>query len=149
MDSPISIELTQREGYRFEVAFQSAGVAPLATDAPRPLGEESGPNSEELLLAAVANCLAASLLFSLRKYGNEPGPIEAVAAATLVRNEQGRSRVGSIDVRIRLGVAASTMRLLDRAVDQFEDHCVVTQSVRAAIPVRVRLQDIHGVVLKA
>ena len=149
MDSPISIELTRREGYRFEVVFQSAGAAPLSTDAPRPLGKESGPNSEELLLAAVANCLAASLLFSLRKYGNEPGPIQAFATATLVRNDEGRPRIGAMDVRIRLGAAASTLRLLDRAIDQFEDHCVVTQSVRAGIPVRVRVEDSHGIVLKA
>lgn len=149
MGNPISIDLTQREGYRFEVVFQSAGAAPLWTDAPRPLGEESGPNSEELLLAAVANCLAASLLFALRKYGNEPGPIEAVATATLVRNDEGRARIGAMDVWLKLGVAATTMRLLQRAVDQFEDHCVVTQSVRTGIPVRVRVEDSDGIVLKA
>ena len=149
MDSPINIDLAQREGYRFEVVFRSAGAAPLCTDAPRPLGEESGPSSEELLLAAVANCLASSLLFSLRKYGNEPGPVEAFATATRVRNDEGRPRIGAMDVRIRLGAAAPAMRLLDRAVDQFEDHCVVTQSVRAAIPVRVRVEDSDGTVLKA
>jgi organic hydroperoxide reductase OsmC/OhrA len=149
MDRPINIDLTQRDGYRFEVVFQSAGAAPLATDAPRPVGEESGPNSEELLLAAVANCLASSLLFSLRKYGNEPGPIEAFATATLVRNQEGLPRIGGIGVRIKLGAAASSMRLLDRAVDQFEDHCVVTESVRTGIPVLVRVEDRHGIVLKA
>ncbi len=134
MDSPISNDLTQREGDRFEVVFQSASAAPISTDAPRPLGEESGPNSEELLLAAVANCLASSLLFSLRKYGNEPGPIEAFAPATLVRNDEGRPRIGEMDVRIRLAAAASTLRPLPPAIDQFAGPCVGTQNLLAGSP---------------
>lgn len=35
-----------------------------------------------------------------------------------------------------LGAPAATIRFLDRALAQFEDFCVVTQSVRAAIPAR-------------
>ena len=37
--------------------------------------------------------------------------------------------------------------MLERALAQFEDFCVVTQSVRAAFPVDVRVLDSAGTVL--
>ena len=75
--------------------------------------------------------------------------MRTTADATLSRNPQGRLRVASIQVAIHLGVAASTLRQLDRALAQFEDFCVVTQSVRAAIPVEVRVLDDSGALLTA
>jgi organic hydroperoxide reductase OsmC/OhrA len=143
-----TIELHQQADYRFEVGFQSAHAAALTTDAAPPLGAASGPNSEELLLAAVGNCLSASLLFSLRKFKNEPGPMHTRAQATLVRNPQGRLRVGGIEVEIKLGVPAAGLKMLDRSLAQFEDFCVVTQSVRAGIPVEVRVVDSEGQLLQ-
>ena len=74
-------------------------------------------------------------------------PIRTAAAATLSRNAAGRLRVSGIEVDICLGVAASAIRQLDRALVQYEDFCVVTQSVRAAIPVVVRVHDSSGAVL--
>ena len=56
-------------------------------------------------------------------------------------------RIGSIAVDLRLGVAASTISSLDRILAQFEDFCVVTQSVRSAIPVAVRVMDVDGTLL--
>lgn len=100
-----------------------------------------------MLVAAVANCLSASLLFSLNNFKNEPVPMRTVGKARLVRNEQGRLRVGGIEVEIVLGVPASELRFLDRALAQFEDFCVVTQSLRAAIPVTVRVIDGAGALL--
>ena len=55
--------------------------------------------------------------------------------------------MGSIQVEIRLGVPAGGLRQLDRALAQIEDFCVVTQSVRTAIHVGVRILDRDGVVL--
>ena len=108
---------------------------------------EGGPDSEKLLVVAVANCLSASLLFSLREFKNEPVPMQATASAQLARNEHARLRMGGRQMGIRLGVPAGAPRHLDRAIAQFEDFCAVTQSVRAAIPVGVRILDCDGVVL--
>jgi organic hydroperoxide reductase OsmC/OhrA len=138
------VDLTLDGGYRFRVEFAGAT---LTTDATPPLGEGRGPDSEMLLAAAVANCLAASLAFSLRKFRNAEVPIRARAEAQVGPDASGRPRVQRIDVEIRLGVPASTLRLLERALAQYEDHCVVTQSVRAAIPVTVRVVDADGRVL--
>ncbi len=144
MEPIAPVGLALEGGLRFRVDFGSAVVT---TDAPPPLGAGLGPDSEQLLMAAVANCLAGSLAFSLRKYRNPELPIHAQAEAQVGPDAQGRLRVRGIDVELRLGVPAAGLRLLERALAQYENHCVVTQSVRAAIPVAVRVVDGDGVVL--
>ena len=148
MDSTFTIELVQQADYRFEVHFDNPAVPLLTTDEAPPLGGNAGPNPARLLTVAVANCLSASLLFALRKFKNNPGPLRASATTSLVRSEQNRLRVGRIQVDIHLGVAATELKLLERALAQFEDFCVVTQSVRAAFPVDVRVLDSEGTVHK-
>jgi organic hydroperoxide reductase OsmC/OhrA len=143
-DADFTVELVQQSGYRFEVHFDNPAVPVLLTDEAPPLGDDAGPNPSRLLAVSVANCLAASLLFSLRKFGNEPGPLRARATARLMRNEARRLRVAGIAVELHLGVAAGELKRLDRALAQFEDFCIVTQSVRAAFPVDVRVFDRTG-----
>lgn len=146
-ESQFTIELSQQADYRFETRFDRAGVPPLISDEPPPLGADAGPNPDRLLVAAIANCLCASLLFALRKFKNEPGPMHARGTATVLRNEHKRLRIGRVDVEVRLGVAAAELKQLERALAQFEDFCTVTQSVRAAFPVGVRVLDSAGVLL--
>ena len=143
----ITVTLVLQSDYRFEVDFDMPGVPTIVTDSTAPLGQGAGPDAEKLLLPAVANCLSASLLFSLRKFKNDTVTMRTTAGAELVRNEQGRLRVGSIQVQIQLGAAADGLKHLDRSIAQFEDYCVVTQSVRTAIPVGVRILDSDGLVL--
>jgi organic hydroperoxide reductase OsmC/OhrA len=138
------IELRQQEDYRFTVRFDQTDLPALVTDEPPPLGTGAGPNPARLLGVSVANCLAASLLFSLRKFGNEPGPLRAVATVALARNAQGRLRIPRIDVDLHLGVAWNSLKHADRALAQFEDFCVVTQSVRGGIEVGVSVVDSEG-----
>jgi len=140
-ESRFAIELTQQTDYRFEVRFDNPAVPPLLTDEPAPLGSDAGPNPARLLATAVASCLAASLLFAMRKFKNEPGPIRALTTVSMTRNAQHRLRIGRIAVDLHLGVSAAELRMLDRILAQFEDFCIVTQSVRAAIPVDVRVLD--------
>jgi organic hydroperoxide reductase OsmC/OhrA len=149
MDDGFEISLDQQADFRFSVRFDGTDSPPLITDEPPPLGGGSGPNPSRLLAAAVANCLAASLLFALRKFKNDPGHIRADARVAMTRNEQNRLRVGRIGVDLRIGVNADRIVQLDRILAQFEDFCVVTQSVRSAIPVDVRVFDAAGSLLKA
>jgi organic hydroperoxide reductase OsmC/OhrA len=148
-ESEFTIELVQQADYRFEVHFDNPTLPVLVTDEPAPLGGDTGPNPSRLLGTSVANCLAASLLFALRKFKNRPEPLRAAATVELVRNEHKRLRVGRIGVDLHLGVAAAQLQSLDRALSQFEEFCIVTQSVRAGIPVDVRVIDRDGRVLAA
>lgn len=148
-ENQFTIELRQQADYRFETRFDNPAVPMLVTDEPRPLGADAGPNPSRLLTVAVANCLSASLLFAMRKFKYEPGPLRTVATTTLGRNEQQRWRIQGIAVDIHLGQAADEFALLDRVLGQFEEFCVVTQSVRSAIPVTVRVVDKRGTVVKS
>ena len=102
-----TLTLTQESDYVFRIEFDGTTIPPLHTDESAPLGGDSGPNPSRMLVAAVANCLSASLLFSLRKYKNNPGSIVTRAKARLERNEKNRLRVAHIDVAIELPEAAA------------------------------------------
>ena len=136
-----TLKLKRQQGYRFNVEFDLAGVPDLQLDEPAPLGAGEGPNASRLLAAAVANCLSASLLFCLGKFKQEPGEVVADVKGRMTRNEKGRLRVGGFDVDIRLG---ETVERLEHCTEQFEDFCVVTDSVRHGIPVNVRVMDAAG-----
>lgn len=143
-ESTTTIELRQLADYRFEASFGASGVPALVTDEPAPLGGDAGPSPDHLLGTAVANCLASSLLFALRKFKNQPEPIRAVAVVEKARNAEKRMRISRIGVDLHLGAPSAGMQMLERALAQFEDFCVVTQSVRAAIAVDVRVFDADG-----
>lgn len=146
-DSGFRIELIQQSDYRFEAHFDDPHIPVLLTDEQAPLGGNAGPSPVRLLAVAVANCLAASLLFAMRKFRNDPGPLRAVATVQVMRNPEKRLRVGRIAVDLHLGTDASAISLLDRILGQFEEFCVVTQSVRLAFPVDVRVLDNRETVL--
>lgn len=144
VDETIELSLQQLDDYEFRIRFDGTALADLATDEAAPLGHNAGPNPARLLLAATANCLAASLLFALRKFRNAPAPLRAKARARIARNAQGRWRVAGMEVDLQLADAAASLDHLDRALAQFEDFCIVTESVRAGVPVAVRVRDGEG-----
>ena len=151
MSDEQSLELTleQIDDYEFRVRFDGSSLAPLSTDEPPPLGHDAGPNPSRLLVAAVANCLSASLLFSLRKFKNDPAKLSAHARATLGRNASGRWRIDRIAVELNVASAAASLQHLQRILAQFEDFCVVTESVRHGIAVDVSVRDGTGALLHA
>ncbi len=138
------LSLEQVDDYEFRVRFDDTDVPDLLTDESPPLGGGAGPNPSRLLAAAVANCLAASLLFALRKFKNEPGRLRATAKAVMARNEDRRWRVERVQVDLHLSQAADDFEHLDRILGQFEDFCIVTQSVREGVEVDVHVHDGEG-----
>jgi uncharacterized OsmC-like protein len=142
-----SVRLTQAQDYQFDVDFGTPGPL-LRADEPAPLGQGAGPSPEQLLAAAVGNCLSASLLFALRKFKQAPEPLGCVMQAEVGRNAEGRVRVLGLTARLTLGVPAAALEHLDRVLGSFEAYCTVTQSVSPAIPVTVEVFDSLGVRLK-
>lgn len=69
--------------------------------------------------------------------------------ATRERNAAGRWRIPRAEVTIHLPGAADDYRNLDRILAQFEEFCVVTQSVREGIDVTTRIEDGNGLRLRA
>jgi uncharacterized OsmC-like protein len=140
----IRLHLEQDTAYGFRIRFEDAAIPELLSDEPAPLGEGRGPNPSALLLASVANCLGASLLFALRKFKNAPGPIRVEIGADKARNEAGRWRIPKARVRILLADRAASFEHFERILGQFEQFCIVTQSVREGIEVDVSVVDADG-----
>jgi uncharacterized OsmC-like protein len=141
------VRLEQQEDFHFAVRF-GEGVPLLHADEQPPLGKGAGPSPDQLLAAAVGNCMSASLLFALRKFKQAPEPMRAEVEAIQGRNADNRLRIQRIAVRITLGVPAASLQHLDRALSQFEQFCTVGESVRQGIPVDVEVYDSAGTRLK-
>ena len=149
MSDAASVTITRQDKYRFLVDFGgSADIAQMQADEPVPLGDGAGPSPSQLLAAAVANCLCASLVFAHGKFHEDPGRLMATATCEFGRNENHRRRVTGMNIAITLGVAPEQLRHLDRALAQFEDFCTVSQSVRSGIPFTVSVRGPDGRVLK-
>lgn len=152
MSDPVatfSLTVEQVEGFEFRVRFDKEQYAELRMDEPAPLGGDTAPNPARILAAAIANCLAASLLFCMKRGGHAPQAMRAEAQVSLVRNEQKRLRVGRIDVKLAPTMAPggdleAMQAALQKCLPTFEDFCVVTQSVRGGLDVRVEVAPVAG-----
>ncbi len=142
-----TVHLVQRQDYQFDMQFGGKTLGWVA-DEPEPLGQGVGPSPVQLLAAAVGNCLSDSLLFALRKFKQAPEPIRCEVSADVGRNAENRLRILSMQATLTLGVPAASLQHLDRVLEQFEGFCTVTQSVRAGIPVDVRVFDSTGAQLQ-
>lgn len=147
MSETVSVTITQKNNYQFLVDF-GAAIPDLLVDEPAPMGEGMGPEPAQMLLTAAANCLSASLLFSLKKYGQDAGGITTTATCTMGRNAGNRLRVTHIDVAIQFAQDAGSIAHLDRVLGQFEEFCTVSQSIQAGVPIKVGVTDGNGVRLK-
>lgn len=146
-EKTITVELRQRSNYQFDIEF-SEGMPQLMSDEPAPLGEGKGPSPVQMLAASVGNCLSDSLFFALAKFMQKPEPIHTTVNALVGRNAEGRMRVLNIEAKMHLGVEARKLEHLDRALEQFQEFCTVTQSVGQAIPIHIRVMDATGLILK-
>jgi uncharacterized OsmC-like protein len=143
-NNAFKVRLELLEDYVFKIDFGEFGY--ILSDEPAPLGSGEGPNPSRLLAAAVANCLCASLLFALRKKKQQPAAISAEVEGRIDRVD-GRWRITSLDVLLDLDTATLEPDALAAAMAQFEDFCIVTQSIRQGIPVAVSVRDQQGALL--
>jgi organic hydroperoxide reductase OsmC/OhrA len=147
MSDEVSVTVTRQDKYRFLIDF-GPGITQAVADEPAPLGDGAGPSPSQLLAAAIANCLSASLLFAHGKFKEDPGALTTTAVCEVRRNEKSRLRVTGIKVTMTLGVAPESLSHLDQALAQFEDFCTVSQSVRTGIPFSVTVKSSDGRILK-
>jgi organic hydroperoxide reductase OsmC/OhrA len=145
MDNEFKLSLELLEDYKFVIDFGQFGE--VISDEPEPLGSGEGPNPSRMLAASVANCLAASLIFALRKYKDDPGKVSADVSGKLERVD-GRWRITNIGVELFLGNDQDALPHLSQALEKFEDFCVVTQSVRNGIDVDLKVYDSNNTKVK-
>jgi organic hydroperoxide reductase OsmC/OhrA len=134
-----TVELSK--DHEFRVKFDIENVGELIVDEPPPLGRSAGPNASRLLSAAVGNCLSASLLFCMRKAKVEVNKLKTVVRTSLARNSEGYWRVSHIKVKIEPEINLEDTSGFKRCLEIFERYCVVTQSVREGIDVKVEVEQ--------
>lgn len=136
------VTLKFQHGYRALATFESVPGGPqLLLDEPPPLGGATGPNALDMLATAIGNCLAASLLFCLKKSRVEVAGLETTVTTHTDRNAAGRLRVTHVDVDIRPQIAAGDPARFDRCAGLFEEYCTVTASIREGITVNVSVDQ--------
>jgi len=129
------------EGFEFRVKFDKEHYPDIRTDEPAPLGRDLGPNPSRLLAGAIGNCLAASLLFCLKRAGAAPGVrVGADVDVVVTRNEQKHLRIGQVRVTLRPSADIDSAAMA-KCISTFEDFCVVTQSVRGGVDVHVEVAE--------
>ncbi|MEP6766746.1 MAG: OsmC family protein [Gemmatimonadaceae bacterium] len=141
------IQIDLIAGYAQQVDFGVAAPNSLIIDEPSPLGDNTGPSPTRVLAAALASCLGASLLFCLKKSRVDVLGMRTNASIKLKRNEQGRLRVDSINVRLAPTVALDQQPNMARCLEVFEDYCIVTASVRPNITVNVSVNPVDPATL--
>jgi uncharacterized OsmC-like protein len=137
--SEFAIEMEQIDGFEFRVRFDKAQFGELLMDEPPPLGRDTAPNAARVLAAAIGNCLSASLVFCLRRAGVKTTGLRSSVKVQVVRNDERRLRIGAVDVTIHPRLAADA-EPLTKCLGTFEDFCMVTQSVRQGIDVKVHVE---------
>ncbi|HTJ83218.1 MAG TPA: OsmC family protein [Polyangiaceae bacterium] len=142
-----SIRVEQLDGFEFTVKFDKPQFAEIHMDEPPPLGKDAAPNAARILAAAIGNCLAASLVFCMKKAHAQTSGVRADVDVEIIRNEARRLRVGKVDVTLHTQIPGADPALAG-CLDVFEDFCMVTQSVRHGIPVTVHVESATGERLK-
>lgn len=142
--SEFAVTVEQVQDFEFRVRFDKAQFQELDMDEPAPLGRDAAPNAARILSAAIGNCLSASLLFCARKARVAVGPIRTSVRTRIGRNDRGRLRIAGVDVEIDPNFADPEKQQAARCLEMFEDYCVVTQSVRQGIDVRVAVKGFSG-----
>ena len=142
MSNEPSVRLVQQSDYQFAIYYNEERD-PIYGDEPPPLGRSQGATPSQFLLAGVANCLSDSLLFALRKFKQNPEPIETKARCDIGRNAENRLRILAIHVEIKIGVPGHAVENIERVLAQFQDFCTVSSSVSLGIPVHVTVIDIE------
>jgi organic hydroperoxide reductase OsmC/OhrA len=139
MEQEFAITIDWKRGFEFSIDFEQDGVPALLTDEPAPLGGGAGPNPSRMLAAAVGNCMSASLKFCLDRAHIEVLDMRTRVEGTMVRNERGRMRIGSMKVSLEPVVAPEDVERMNRCLGMFEDFCIVGQSVKEGVDMAVEV----------
>ncbi len=141
------VTLTQIERFQFKANFSGSNTS-MILDEPTPHGRNTGPSPDQLLCAAVANCMSDALFGAISRKNPNPAPLTTTARAIIGRNEENRLRIQTIEVSIKLGKTVAELGDLSQPIERFENFCTVASSVSRGIPIKVRITDSEGTVLK-
>lgn len=133
------VDLEHTGGYQFTSQASEDGRPhgpAYLSDEPDPVGDASGPATPALLGSAIAHCLSASLLETLRHAHIPVEDFRAEVDAVVVPNDAGLPRIDRVDVVLKPVLSRPSPRSR-RCESVFQQHCTVTASVKQGIAVNV------------
>ena len=140
-----SFEMEWLEGMAFNVKWDFYDAPDMCMDEPPSMGGSGkGPNAARAIVAAVGNCLSASLVFCLQKSRVDLGDVKIRCYGQLTRNEHGRLRLTYIKIEPVVQLPDEDLKKMERCLGMFEDFCIVTSSLRDGIPVDVQVYRDDG-----
>ena len=140
-----SVEMEWVEALGFNVTWDVYDSPDLYMDEPPSMGGSGkGPNAARAIVAAVGNCLAASMVFCLEESRVDLGDVKVRCYGQLTRNEEGRLRLTYIKIEPVVQLPDEDLKKLERCLGMFEDFCIVTQAVRDGIDVDVQVYRNDG-----
>lgn len=137
------VELEHKDRYSFTARFVSE-EGRLEMDEPAPLGPGGGPEGVSLLAGAAGYCISASLVFCMRKVRIDPRDLRVRSVAHLKRVEKRLRRVSGLEVDITVDVDEGARSALERCLGHFSEFCIVTESIRGAFPITIRVHHPWG-----
>ena len=134
-----TIGMKRKDNYKFEVDFESDQIPSLLMDEPPsiPGGEGQGPTASMCLAVAVGNCLSASLTFCATKKQVEILELITTVKVIRKRNEKGFWRIAEMQVNLEPKIADPTDAKFEKCKEIFENYCIVSQSVKDGIPLKI------------
>jgi organic hydroperoxide reductase OsmC/OhrA len=138
------VELDHQGRYSFLARFVSE-EGDLEMNEPEPLGPGGGPEGVSLLAAAAGYCMSASLVFCMRKVRAEPKGMRTEARAHLHRVEKRLRRVTSVELDIHVELDEGKRTAFERCLRHFTEFCIVTESIRGAFPIMIRVHHPWGI----
>ncbi len=140
LSSTIHLTMELTGAYEFRVRVDGENAHEFVSGEGPPLGAPGTTSAGEMLGASVATCLASSFLFCAQKAHVRIEKLGADVHVAMARNAQGRVRIRSVSVALDANAPAEQHERIARCREIFEEYCVVTESVRAGIPVDVALR---------
>jgi uncharacterized OsmC-like protein len=135
-------EVEWLESMQFKATYDLPDVQELIMDEPPQFGGEGqGPNASRVLASAIGNCLAAALIYCLKKARIPVETLKSTVDTKIARNSQNQLRVQNVEVELQLQLKdPSQAAKSERCQQLFENYCIVTDSVRKGIPVNVNVK---------
>lgn len=138
------VELAHLDGCRFDARFRTRdGV--LLQEAPTAMGPGHGPEAVSMFVASATYCMASSLNYYLAKARVVPEELSARGHVEMSLTEDMFRRIASLEIDVRIVVTEKERKRLERALERYTQLCIITESLRGAFPVTVRVHHPWGV----
>jgi uncharacterized OsmC-like protein len=138
------VELRHLDGCRFDASFRTRDGA-LLQEAPTAMGPGHGPEAVSMFVASATYCMASSLNYYLAKARVSPEELTARGHVEMRLTDDMFRRIASLEIDVRIVVAENVRKRLERALERFTHLCIITESVRGAFPITVRVHHPWGV----